>query len=350
MKNKYYAVMTAFWAILLSVSLSGCGAGGNENISAGMEQVAALEYDNALATFQAAREAEEDERLILRGEGLAYMGKTMYAEAAQSLEAALAGSDGRICPMDYDINYYLATAYYKLGEKDKAIRVYNAITALEEGERDAYYLRGVIYTEQGNLEAARADFDKTISLKSSDYDRLISIYGVLEDNGFREIGQEYLQAAMDAGTKGMTNYEKGRICYFLEDYENARTYLEKARDESGYEAVLFLGKTHEILGDSNYAISVYNTYLDNHDPSPQVLNQLGLCKMNLEDYQGALTAFQAAMNIENNGMMQTLKMNEIIAYEYLGEYRQAEVLMGSYLKNYPDDQIAQREHIFLKTR
>lgn len=350
MKNKYYAAMAAFLAILLSALLSGCGAGGNENISAGMEQVAALEYDNALATFQAAREAEEDERLILRGEGLAYMGKTMYAEAAQSLEAALAGSDGRICPMDYDINYYLATAYYKLGEKDKAIRVYNAITALEEGERDAYYLRGVIYTEQGNLEAARADFDKTISLKSSDYDRLISIYGVLEDNGFREIGQEYLQAAMDAGTKGMTNYEKGRICYFLEDYENARTYLEKARDESGYEAVLFLGKTHEILGDSNYAISVYNTYLDNHDPSPQVLNQLGLCKMNLEDYQGALTAFQAAMNIENNGMMQTLKMNEIIAYEYLGEYRQAEVLMGSYLKNYPDDQIAQREHIFLKTR
>lgn len=336
--------------VLSSVLLSGCGGSGNENISAGMEQVAALEYDNALTSFQAAREAKENERLILRGEGLAYMGKTMYTEAAQSLEAALAGSDGRISALDYDINYYLATAYYKLGEKDKAIGVYNAITALEGGERDAYYLRGIIYTEQGNLEAARADFDKTLSLKSSDYDRLIAIYDVLEDNGFREIGQEYLQAAMDAGTKNMTNFEKGRICYYLEDYENARTYLEKARDESGYEAVLFLGKTHEILGDSNYAISVYNTYLDNNDPNPQVLNQLGLCKMNLEDYQGALSAFQAAMNVENNGMMQTLKMNEIIAYEYLGEYRQAEVLLGSYLKNYPDDQVARREHIFLKTR
>ena len=346
MKNKCFVIAVVLSAVLIS----GCGAGGNENISAGMEQVAALEYDNALASFQAAREAGEDERLILRGEGLAYMGKTMYAEAAQALEGALSGSDGRIIPLDYDINYYLATAYYKLGEKDRAIGVYNAITALKEGERDAYYLRGVIYTEQGNIEAARADFDKTISLKSSDYDRLISIYGVLEDNGFREIGQEYLQAAMDAGTKGMTNFEKGRICYFLEDYENARTYLEKARDEGGYEAVLFLGKTHEILGDSNYAISVYNTYLDSNDPNPQVLNQLGLCKMNLEDYQGALTAFQAAMNVENNGMMQTLKMNEIIAYEYLGEYRQAEVLMGSYLKSYPDDQMAQREHIFLKTR
>ena len=345
-KKRYMAAALLCSAVLFS----GCGAGGNANISAGMEQVEALEYDNALASFQAAREAKENERLILRGEGLAYMGKTMYAEAAAALEGALAGSDGRIGPLDYDINYYLATAYYKLGEKDKAVRVYNAIVALEEGERDAYYLRGVIYTEQGNMEAARADFDKTISLNKSDYNRLIDIYEVLEGNGFREVGQEYLQAAMDGGTKNMTNFEKGRICYFLEDYENARTYLEKARDESGYEAVLFLGKTHEILGDSIYAISVYNTYLDNNEHNPQVLNQLGLCKMNLEDYQGALTAFQAAMNVENNGMMQTLKMNEIIAYEYLGEYRQAEVLMGSYLKNYPDDQVAKREHTFLQTR
>lgn len=347
MKNKW---CVAAAAALTAVFLSGCGAASGENISAGMEMITALEYDGALASFQAAREAKENERLILRGEGLAYMGKTMYTEATQSFEQALACSNGKVVDLDYDINYYLATAYYKLGEKDKAAGVYDAITALKSDARDAYYLRGVIRTEQGDLEAAREDFDQTIALNGTDYDRLIEIYSVLAANGFREVGQEYLQAAMDAGTKGMTNYEKGRICYYLEDYENARTYLEKARDESGYEAVLFLGKTYEILGDNNYAISVYNSFLDSGKANPQVYNQLGLCKMNMGDYQGALNAFQAAMKIEDNGMMQTLKMNEIIAYEYLGEYRQAEVLMGSYLKTYPDDQMAQREHIFLKTR
>lgn len=347
MKKKWYIAIVA---ALVAAVFSGCGKAGNENISAGMEMIAALEYDSALTSFQTAREAKEDERLILRGEGLAYMGKTMYEEASQSFEQALSLSNGRVAGLDYDINYYLATAYYKLGEKDKAAGVYDAITALKSDARDAYYLRGVIRTEQGNLDAAREDFDSTIALNSKDYDRLIEIYSVLAANGFREVGQEYLQAAMDAGTKDMTNYEKGRICYYLEDYENARTYLEKARDESGYEAVLVLGKTYEILGDNNYAISVYNNYLDNGEENPQVYNQLGLCKMNMGDYQGALNAFQAAMKIEDNGMMQTLKMNEIIAYEYLGEYRQAEVLMGSYLKTYPDDQMAQREHTFLKTR
>ena len=56
------------------------------------------------------------------------------------------------------------------------------------------------------------------------------------------------------------------------------------------------------------------------------------------------------MQIENNGMMQTLKMNEIIAYEHLHEYKKASVLMESYLKSYPDDETAQREYLFLKTR
>lgn len=335
----------------MTVLLGGCSfTNSNENITAGMDAVAELNYDGALESFGLAREAGEDERLLYRGEGIAYMGKTQYEEAAAAFEMALSLSDGRLESMDYDINYYLATAYYKLDQKDKAVDVYNAILALKPGERDAYYLRGTVYAEQGNLENAREDFDKVISLSPQDYDRLIDIYCVLNDNGYREIGQEYLRSAMEGGTKNMSNYEKGCISYYLEDYENARNYLERARDEGGYEAVLFLGRTYETLGDNNYAISVYNTYLDNKEANPQILNQLGLCKMQMKDYEGALAAFQTAMNIENNGIMQVLKLNEIVAYENLEEYRNAAALLKSYLETYPDDQEAAREYIFLQTR
>ena len=72
--------------------------------------------------------------------------------------------------------------------------------------------------------------------------------------------------------------------------------------------------------------------------------------MQTGDYAGALGKFQTAMNIENNGMMQVLKMNEIIAYERLGEYKNASVLMDGYLKTYPDDEEAKREYTFLQTR
>ena len=109
MKNRRIWVAAATISVLL---LSGCNAAGkNENLKAGMEQIAALEYDNALVSFEAARDAGEDERLISRGEGLAYMGKTMYAEAAQAFETALAGSDGRIGDMDFDINYLTSVSH-----------------------------------------------------------------------------------------------------------------------------------------------------------------------------------------------------------------------------------------------
>lgn len=337
--------------VLVTVFLSGCSLiNKNENVKAGMELVETLDYDGALASFEAARAAGEEERLICRGEGLAYMGKTQYAEAATAFETALSYSNGRIGSMDYDINYYLATAYYKQGQTDKAIAAYDAIIGLKPEEKDAYYLRGVVYTEKDNLDAALADFDKVIALDADDYDRLIEIFCVLNDNGYKEPGQAYLQTAMENGTKGMTNYEKGRISYYLEDYENARTYLERAKDEGGHESVLFLGKTYETLGDNNYAISVYNTYLTSNEPHPQVLNQMALCKMEMGDYEGALEAFQTAMNIEENGMMQVLKFNEIVAYEQLGEYKKAAVLLESYLKSYPDDAVAAREYEFLKTR
>ena len=47
--------------------------------------------------------------------------------------------------------------------------------------------------------------------------------------------------------------------------------------------------------------------------------------------------FQAGKQIEGNSLMQTLCFNEIVAYEYLEDYQQAEVLMNAYLQNYPDD-------------
>ena len=48
--------------------------------------------------------------------------------------------------------------------------------------------------------------------------------------------------------------------------------------------------------------------------------------------------------------MQVLKFNEIVAYEYLGDFKQATVLMQKYISTYPDDAKAQREYEFLQTR
>lgn len=335
--------------ICMCVLLTGCGSGKQESTEQGMAAIEALDYQGALTCFEKALANGEDPELVYRGQGIAYIGLTQYEDAAASLEKALSYCRGIPGSLEYDTNYYLAMAYYKSGEIDKALAVYDAILDLKK-DKTAYCLRGILELEKDNYDRASADFDKAISMDPTDYDCLIDIYTGLERFGYKEAGKEYLEQAMAAGGETINSYDKGRLYYYLEDYEEARNSLEQARDLGGEDAVLYLGRTYEALGDYNYAASVYVTYLEKHDDSPEVLNQLGLCRMQKGEYQEALEAFQRGIELENNSCLQALKFNEITAYEHLTQYKKAAVLMEAYLQSYPDDSEALREYEFLKTR
>lgn len=344
MKNIALAVLFT----ILVITCSACNfTERNANIDIGMEALADFDYYGALSAFRNAEEAGEDNRLLYRGIGLAQMGLYNYEAAIAAFERALSFNSGIPGQVDYDINYYMAAALYKVGEKVMAIDVYNAILALRDKEGDAYYLRGAIKVEQGSIDEACEDFDRALLLTTEGSDRLIEIYQILAANGFQIIGADYLRKAME--DDGLNNFERGRISFYLGDYDNAKMYLERARDFS-YTAVLYLGRTYEVLGDFNYAVSVYSNYLDQGNDSPHIYNQLGICRLSMQDYNGALQAFKVGMAIENNDILQTLRFNEIVAYQFLGDFKKAAVLMEGYLQLYPDDQTAIRENYFLRTR
>ena len=63
----------ALGALFLSVA-SGCGSGGNENLTQGLSLVEQLNYEEALNCFDAALLNKEDAQQAYRGMGLAYMG------------------------------------------------------------------------------------------------------------------------------------------------------------------------------------------------------------------------------------------------------------------------------------
>lgn len=337
--------------VVIATFLTGCSIGkSGENLDRAYDSIKNLEYQEALDILGEASAAGEDERLILRASGIANMGLSKYQDAISCFERSLSLSNGILSRMDYDVNYYLAAAYSKSGNDDEAIDIYNTILSIKPNEVEALYLKGVLCSRRSLLEEAKACFEKAISLEPDNYDMLIKIYVIFADTGYKDVGQEYLKSAMEKGTKKMSNYEKGQISYYLEDYESARTYLEKAKDEEGYHAILLLGKTYETLGDINYAISVYSSYSNSSDSSPEILNELGMCKMNMGDYEGALSAFKQGLNLPNNTIVQILKFNEIVAYEYLGDFSEARNLLEAYIKAYPDDSQAKREYSFLKTR
>lgn len=346
---KYGRIKLILAACGTILCLTGCGDG-KAKISEGMAAITALDYEGALLLFEEAQALSEDERLIARGKGIAYMGLTDYEQAIACFNESLSGSNGLISDMDFDLNFYLAAAYSKNGQYAEALSCYNAILALRPEEKDAYFLRGNVRMELMDYSGAKEDFDKTISMEPANYDRIIEIYECMEHFGMGDDGKKYLQQALERKDKHMTAYNVGRMYYYLGEYQQACLALEDAKDKGGAESYLYLGKAYEATGDYNYAASVYNGYLNKYGENASVYNQLGLCEMKKKDYAKALEAFQKGKLLTDNEVLQSLSFNEIVAYEYLSEYKEALRLLEQYIKNYPDDETAKRERQFLSTR
>ncbi len=336
---------------MLCLGIAGCSLKKKEDyMQTAIQQIENFEYEEALLTLEEAQKTGGDVQEIARARGIALAGLTRYEEAIVSYVEALSYSSIFPSLVDYDLNYYLAEAYEKTGNHEKAIATYSNILALKPNEVDAHFLRGRLYLMGGEYEKALTDFNRTVALDKSGYDLRIEIAGLLNSAGYEEEGLRYLQEFLAENEKKLSEYDKGRIYYYMGDYESAKLCLEKVKANDSEQAVLLLGKSYEQLGDYNYATSVYKNYVDEHPEAAEIFNQLGLCKMKSGEYDEALSAFRSAANVENSGMERTLEFNQIVACEYTGNFKQAAVLMESYLKKYPDDEAALREYEFLKTR
>lgn len=343
-------IMIAVIMFGLMAFLNGCNTNkSTENIKLGFEAITALKYEEALNCFYVATEAKENPQQIARGQGIAYLGLAKYQEAIEQFLNALSYSDEFVDDFDFDTNYYLATAYFKNGQTADAGAVYSAILNLRD-DKEAHYLRGIVYLEEDRIVDAKADFDIALSKVNGDYDMRINIANALMEKGYEEEGKAYLQAALGSNEKKISDYDRGRLYYHMGDYENARNCLEAAKGNKNAETVLLLGQTYEKLGDYNYAASVYSNYLTENPNHVIIFNRLGMCKLQAGDAKSALNYFEQALALEDSSMTQILKFNQIVAYEYLGEFDQANVLMKNYLQIYPDDQEALREYEFLKSR
>lgn len=350
-KNQIEMIKMSILAAAAAVCLFGCGKKAqNTNLEQGMELVSQYDFQGALACFDLARLGKEDLQLTSRGEGLAYMGLGDYAKAESAFLESIQNAGNTLTALEYDTNYYLAAAYMKQGKYDDAENIYSAIVALKRKELDAYYLRACVLLKKNDYEAAIADFEKAFSLAPDNLELVTDAYVEMQAAGFGEEGKKYLSDLMEQKGKKLSDGEKGMIYYYLEDYQNARTYLDGFLNGNDAGKSLLLGQTYENLGDMNYATTVYQTYLSGNEPDAAIYNNLGMCLVKQEKYDEALLAFEAGIAIGSSDYLQELKYNQIVVNEYLGNFSQAKSLMEEYLQIYPDDAKAKREYEFLKTR
>lgn len=333
---------------LILAVLTGCSKETQEPIKEVYTSIEAMSFEEALEQLAAIEINRSNRQEIARLTGICRMGLGDYEAAAEALELALSYNDGFVRDVDYDINQYLAVAYYNLGQFEDAEHVYSAIAALRPKDAQVHFSYGVTLLELDKYEASKEAFDKAVELEPSNYDRIIEIYKAFYKYGYGALGMEYVENAMKNQT-GMNDYDKGRMLYHVGKYNEAVTALEKVDKKKFEDASLYLGMSYEAMGDYNYAASVYSGGMAS-STNPALYNQLGLCQMKRGAYKEALEAFQAGLECDDTSLHQSLRFNEAIAYEYLADFETAKELMAAYLKDYPNDETAKREYEFLRTR
>ncbi len=327
---------------------SGCSKETVEPMQEIYALVEAMGYEEALIKLEEQMNAHMDKQEIYRVSGICYMGLGQYEEAVTALETALSYNNGFIKEIDYDINQYLAVAYYNLGRLEDAAHVYRAITDMQPKNAKTQYLYGVTLLELEDYETAKAAFDTAVALEPTNYERIADIYKAFYQLGYGELGLQYVETALSEES-GINDYDKGRLLYYVGRYSEAISSLEKADRKKYKDTSLYLGMSYEAMGDYNYAASIYTDSIAN-STNPALYNQLGLCQTKLRNYEAALEAFEQGLLCEDTTYQQSLRFNEAVTYEYLADFETAKKLMKAYLEDYPNDAQAKREYQFLETR
>lgn len=293
----------------------------------------------------------QEKKETYRQLGIEYMKEGNYAEAVSAFNSALKQSVGKVGETELDICYYKAAAQYAGGDIEAAIATYTALIEYDKEAAEAYFQRGCLYLKQGNTQQAKNDYDKAIQYNPEEYELYISIYENLAAYGQQDIGESYLDKAFSVKSgEAEGQVQRGRIYFLKGEYENAVAELTKAIEAEAVDAYFYLAQVYDAQGDSANAENYYQAYAATGNANAKSLNALGEISMEKGNYAEALGYFSEALAMEGNVSEKEIMQNQIIAYEYSGDFSSAWKVLLEYIKLYPMDEQLEREYIFLEHR
>ena len=337
--------------------LTGCESEKWKNLSQANADLELGAYADARDEYLASAAAGTKEALSYRGAGIANLRLGAYEDAIENFTSALGCSKvGK--EVQKDLLSYRATAELKAGSYEAAMTDCQTLAASYDMDADTWFLYGSVALALDSYDEASTDFDKSFELDGT-YDRALQIYSVYLDYDMEADGTAYLEAALEADSdKSGDACDRGRVRYYMEDYEGAKTELVEAVNDGSAEAKLLLGMVYMAQNDLSNARTMYQEYVteaagdgkeEAYSPA-QGYNGLALCDLAEGNYDQALADISSGLASAEGEDRQSLLFNEIVAYEKKLDFATALQKVTSYLEIYPNDEEAQKEKSFLTTR
>lgn len=350
-EGKRYA-KAALAIMFAALALTGCSAAvSTEKTDRGYDAVQDADYQTAEKDFETALTEGEDQVEAYRGLGIALMGQAKYREAVDAFSYALAATDDKMPDTVKDLLLYMESAQYRNADYQGTVRTADTALEIDDTLKEPYFYRGAAYLYQGEQDKAKTNFDYVVSLDPKNYSLYLNIYQVYSDCHLSGIGDEYLQTALGSQPESMEDwYHVGQIYFYLGQYDEAATALNKPVSGKYVPALSLMGQIYLAREDYDNAKAIYTQVNSIDQDSTDSYNGLALCALAQDDPDTALTYITQGLALPGNEGKQDLYFNEIVAYEKNLDFLTAKDKCQTYVENYPTDEKGQRELTFLNSR
>lgn len=348
MRNKKIIwLLASSLGILLLTGCSGEQKKTYEQANTDLEQG---NYDYALNEYQNCISAGYKLSDSYRGSGIVKLRTGDYQGAIDDLTSAL--NDEKTGKSDQkDILEYRVTAELKAELYDQAMADCQTLAQDYSLNANDYYLTGCVALAMDSYDEASSNFSEAYG-NDSTYEMAIQIYEAYLEHDMEADGTKYLETALKTEAKNAEDYcERGKVYYYMQDYDNARTELTEAIDRNSTEAMLTLGMVYMAQGDTANARSFYQQYIDADGEDPaKGYNGLALCDIADGSYDSALQNISQGLGDATSDEMRDLLFNEIVVYEKQLDFATALSKTQEYADMFKDDQAAAKELVFLQSR
>ena len=345
-KRKALLILAAVSGALL---LGGCGGEGQKTYEQAEHDLAQGSYQYALEGYQTSVQNGVNLAKSYRGAGIANLRMGNYEDAITCFGEAL-DCEKVSSSLKKDILSYRATAELKAGKYEDAMADCQTLGEDFSMDADTYFLTGKVALAMDSYEEAASNFKQAYG-EDSTYDTAIKIYEAYVDKDMEADGTRYLEAALSSEAKDAQDHcDRGRVYYYMDDHDNARSELLEASGNGNTEALLLLGMVYLDQNDVTNARAMYTQYISAVGDSAKGYNGLALCDIQEGDYDSALTNITRALPTATTEEMQSILFNEIVAYEKKLDFATALTKAEEYVDMFPEDAAAKKEVKFLKTR
>lgn len=120
------------------------------------------------------------------------------------------------------------------------------------------------------------------------------------NKGEIEKARKYLENAYQNEPESLDYaFNLAKVYYLLKDFTKTKEILSPFlnKNQLNYEGYYLMGRVHQILGELEKAISIYDTAISHFGININLLNSLGECYYNLGNEQEALAAWKKSLEI-----------------------------------------------------